>query len=166
MATFAGEDVAVAVAEAGSRAPIATTATTATTAAPAGAAESIFVLGGGRESVTATRMEQLLAQVDAAGGITDPVAIRLSDKSFTIPAAEIIARRLRTFKNLKTVDISDIIAGLPEDEALQVLSIIAGSLEGNAIVELNISDNALGSKGVLAIKNLMVLKTLEVHEYI
>jgi hypothetical protein len=120
----------------------------------------VFVLGGGRESLSASRMEELLASIPAD---LDPVSICLSNKSFTIEAAEVIARKLSQFKNIKQVDISDIIAGRPEDEALQVLTLIADSLAGNPVVELNISDNALGSKGVHAIKNLLVTKTIQVQ---
>lgn len=54
----------------------------------------------------------------------DPQTIRLSNKSFDAEAAQKIAEKLKLFKNVSVVDISDIIAGRPEDEALKVLDII------------------------------------------
>lgn len=62
----------------------------------------------------------MLASIEA----TDPISIKLSNKSFDQGAAHVIAARLREFKNIQVADLSDIIAGRPEDEALKVLEII------------------------------------------
>ena len=120
----------------------------------------IFQLDGGRELLNGSRMEELLATIPMD---LDPTVIRLSNKSFSVEAAEIIAVRLKEFKNVTIADISDIIAGRPEDEALQALTIICNSLSTNKLVELNISDNALGSKGVYACSSLISIKTIEVR---
>lgn len=42
------------------------------------------------------------------------------------------------------------IAGRPEEEALEVLTSLCNSINGQQLVELNLSDNALGEKGVRA----------------
>lgn len=44
----------------------------------------------------------------------------------------------------------DFIAGRPEAEALEVISIFSAALEGNVLKSLNLSNNALGEKGILA----------------
>lgn len=44
------------------------------------------------------------------------------------------------------MDISDIIAGKHETEALRVLEIICNSLAGRKLKSIDISDNALGEK--------------------
>ena len=59
-------------------------------------------------------------------------------------------------------DISDIIAGRPEDEALRTLKIICSSLKKFNLVEVNLSDNALGAKGVEVCKDVLLGDTLEV----
>lgn len=55
---------------------------------------------------------------------TNPTSIKLSNKSFDQDAANVIATRLREFQSIEVADLSDIIAGRPEDEALKVLEII------------------------------------------
>ncbi len=56
--------------------------------------------------------------------VENPHTINLSNKSFDAEAAEVLASKIGTFENLSVVDISDIIAGRAEDEALRVLEII------------------------------------------
>lgn len=85
----------------------------------------------------------------------------MSNKSFNEEAATLIAEKLKTFTNITSADISDIIAGKPEEEALKVLKIICESLEGRVLVEVNLSDNALGSKGVHACRSVLTGKALE-----
>ena len=62
--------------------------------------------------------------------------------------------------NLKYLDINDIIAGRPENEALEVLSIISDSIKDLPIEEINLSNNALGLKGINSFKNGLSNKTL------
>ena len=84
-----------------------------------------FHLSGGREMVDGSKATKLVDEVIE----TDPQAICLSNKSFDAKAAEIIADKLKNFTNVSVVDISDIIAGRPEDEALMVLEIICKRFE-------------------------------------
>jgi Ran GTPase-activating protein (RanGAP) involved in mRNA processing and transport len=63
---------------------------------------------------------------------------------------------------LEVVDLSDIIAGRPEDEALRTLHIICTSLKNFKLTEVNLSDNALGLKGVDACIDVLEGKKLEV----
>ena len=118
----------------------------------------IFQFGGGREAVITTeKVESLIAAVT----VDDPHHICLSNKSFSSEAAVCIANRLKTFHNIEIADISDIIAGRAEEDALLTLQTICDSIVGNKLVELNVSDNALGSKGVIACKSLIVCKSLQ-----
>lgn len=60
------------------------------------------------------------------------------------------------FANLTTVDIADIIAGRPEDEALEVLRTICAAFQGvKTITSIDVSDNALGAKGLDACAALL-----------
>ena len=121
---------------------------------------SVFELSGGREMVNEERAVELLAQIPASDAVTK---IRLSNKSFSEGAASIIAERLSSFTSLEIADISDIIAGRPEDEALRVLTIICNSIRTCPLKEVNVSDNALGAKGVNACRSILTDKKLEVQ---
>ena len=118
----------------------------------------VFQFGGGREAViTAEKAESLISAVTE----DDPNHICLSNKSFSSEAASCIAMRLKSFQNIEIADISDIIAGRAEEDALLTLKIICDGIVGSNLIELNVSDNALGSKGVIACKELIICKTLQ-----
>ena len=89
--------------------------------------------------------------------------IRLSNKSFDCPAAQVIGDALdKVESSIEIVDISDIIAGRPEDEALRALRVIATGLKRFNITQLNVSDNAFGAKGIEACRDILQSKPLEV----
>lgn len=121
--------------------------------------DEIFELGGGREMVSADRMRELLSVQRCH---VSPSMIRLSNKSFSYDAALILSDVLRGFRAIQTADISDIIAGRPEDEALKVLKEICDSLSENSLEVVDISDNALGSKGVIACSAIFKMKSIKV----
>lgn len=89
--------------------------------------------------------------------------ICFSNKSFGLDAARVAERILMEVQsNLTDVDLSDFIAGRGEDEALQVMAIFSSVLQGCVLRTLNLSDNALGEKGVRAFGSLLKSqKTLE-----
>lgn len=77
--------------------------------------------------------------------------IKFSTKSFGIEAAEVAAKAIENVaKSLTHADISDIIAGRPEKEVLGALQIISQSLAKAKLKALDLSDNALGQKGIIA----------------
>lgn len=77
--------------------------------------------------------------------------IRFSQKSFGQEAAHVARRALENCSgSLVDADVSDVIAGRPEDEALKSLAIISEGLAKCRLRALNLSDNALGEKGLRA----------------
>jgi hypothetical protein len=79
------------------------------------------------------------------------VQIKFSTKSFGIEAAEVAARAIENVvSSLTHADISDIIAGRPEKEVLGALQIISQALAKAKLKALDLSDNALGQKGIIA----------------
>jgi Ran GTPase-activating protein 1 len=122
----------------------------------------VFELRGGREVVDVTRAITLLAE---STHITAPKIIRLSNKSITADAAALIAERLSTFSDVHTVDISDIIAGRPEEEAIRVLKAICGALQLRPLISVNVSDNAFGLKGVDACRCILDRKQTEIFYF-
>ena len=124
--------------------------------------ESVFELDGAREAVDEGRASVLLTAALTKCGAA-PSHLRLSNKSFSEGAARVIATGLRErcMGSVRVADLSDIIAGKSEEEALEVLRIICDALDGCAIVDLNLSDNALGRPGVLACNAVLSGKHLE-----
>lgn len=84
-------------------------------------------------------------------------SIKLSTKSIGCDAAPVVAESIRNVANtLERADVSDIIAGRPEQEVLQVLQIVSGALaKCSKLLHVNISDNALGEKGIRACADVL-----------
>jgi len=101
-------------------------------------------LAGGREMVNEARAEELIKGITAV----DPTSISLSNKSFDNGAATKIAAYVSSLSGVTVADIGDMIAGRPEDEALRTLKIICSSFKKFDLEEVDLSDNALGAKGV------------------
>jgi Ran GTPase-activating protein 1 len=118
-----------------------------------------FELSGGREMVSEERAHELL---EPLSHIASTHKIKLSNKSFGAAAASVLASRIKKLSDIKVADISDIIAGRHEDEALSVLDIICNALSTFDLNEVNVSENALGQKGVIACRPIIVGKNLEV----
>ena len=121
---------------------------------------AVFEFPEGREMVDEDRARELLAGCEH---ITAPTEIRLSNKSYSLGAATLIAEKLRSFENLVVADISDIIAGRHEDEALQVLKTICDAIADKKLEVVNVSDNALGKKGVIACQGILKGKHIKVR---
>ncbi|KAI0560245.1 Ran GTPase-activating protein [Gracilaria domingensis] len=105
-----------------------------------------------REALTTESAKELLKGLDE--GVT---SVKLSGKSFGDGAAQVAADALqRASPTLVRLDISDIIASRPEDEAKRALATISDGLSTCKQLELiDLSDNALGAKGVRAIGSLL-----------
>jgi Ran GTPase-activating protein 1 len=125
--------------------------------------EKTFKLSGGREMVDEGRAQELLTA--ATTGEAGPyIGINLSNKSFSHQAAEILANYLQQYKeHVQILDLSDIIAGRHEDEALKVLETLCNMFPpyDNQLIEVNVSDNALGRKGITACQNILQGKNLK-----
>ena len=108
-------------------------------------------LRGDREFLTAATAEEALGPMLAPGAAH--ARIRFSTKSFGAEAAAVAARALANVSaTLRHADLSDIIAGRNENDALDALRTIAAALaEAPFLESLDVSDNALGEKGVRAL---------------
>eukprot|EP00236_Picocystis_salinarum_P004363 CAMPEP_0183826332 /NCGR_PEP_ID=MMETSP0807_2-20130328/1641_1 /TAXON_ID=88271 /ORGANISM="Picocystis salinarum, Strain CCMP1897" /LENGTH=532 /DNA_ID=CAMNT_0026071437 /DNA_START=61 /DNA_END=1659 /DNA_ORIENTATION=- len=77
--------------------------------------------------------------------------VRLSTKGFGEASAVVVAQAFQKhIQTLQRVDISDIISGRHQQEALKVLEIVTMALEGASVKVLNLSDQALGETGIRA----------------
>lgn len=113
---------------------------------------------GQRAFIEAEEAEELLKPLKEPGNSYSKICF--SNRSFGIDAARIAGPILASLKDqLKEVDLSDFVAGRNEAEALDVMNIFSEALEGSNLKFLNLSDNALGEKGVRAFGKLLQSQT-------
>lgn len=112
-----------------------------------------------REVVNEARAAELLSR--ATVDWDEVVHVRLSGKSLTLDGAQHICThglgRVPSGR-IEHADLSDVIASRPEQEAKLVLACLAEALvpHGPTIHTLDLSDNALGLKGIDAIAPLIL----------
>lgn len=109
---------------------------------------------GPRDFIEAEEAEDILRPLKEPGN--SYTRICFSNRSFGLEAARVAEPILISIKDqLKEVDLSDFIAGRPEAEALDVMKTFSTALEGSILNSLDLSDNALGEKGVRAFGALL-----------
>lgn len=117
--------------------------------------KSIFDISGGRRSfIDAEEAEELFKPLRENGNSYTKIC--LSNRSFGLDAARVAVPILSSIRHqLKEVDLSDFIAGRSETEAIEVMNLFSSALEGCVLRYLNLSDNAMGEKGVNAFESLL-----------
>ncbi|KAJ6431386.1 hypothetical protein OIU84_018801 [Salix udensis] len=109
---------------------------------------------GARSFIEAKEAEETLEPLKEPGNSYTKICF--SNRSFGLEAARVAEPILASIKNqLKEVDLSDFIAGRSEAEAIEVMNIFSTALEGSILQSLNLSNNALGEKGVRAFGALL-----------
>ncbi|KAK9756142.1 hypothetical protein RND81_01G076600 [Saponaria officinalis] len=117
--------------------------------------ETVFDFSGGRWSfIDADEAVELVKPLRRPGNTYSRICF--SNASFGVGAARVFQPILSSLRSqLKEVDLSDFIASRPEAEALEVMGIIASALEGCQLRYLDLSNNALGEKGIKAFEPLL-----------
>lgn len=116
----------------------------------------VFYLPGNRENIDGDKARAFVASFPSS----EASKILLSNKSFNIEAANIIGDKIKTLTGVTVADISDIIAGKAEEEAVQVLKCFSDSMSALPLTEVNVSENALGPRGIKSCESILTLKTL------
>ena len=94
---------------------------------------------------TPQEVQDLLAQLS----VDKCQAVKIGTKSYSEEASKHIAKVLASLSStLVHADLGDIIAGRPEAEALEVLLNVCSSLNTDMVEFVDLSDNALGEKGI------------------
>lgn len=119
------------------------------------ARETFFDISGGRRAfIEAEEAEELLKPLTEPGNSYTKICF--SNRSFGIDAAKVAAPILSSIKGqLTEVDLSDFVAGRPEAGALDVMTLFSSALESCVLRYLNLSNNALGEKGIRAFEALL-----------
>ncbi|EPS63429.1 hypothetical protein M569_11353 [Genlisea aurea] len=117
--------------------------------------ETFFDISKGQRAfIEEDEAQELLSPLKHPGNSYTKICF--SNRSFGLGAARVAGPILAGVKQqLKEVDLSDFVAGRPESEALDVMKIFSEALEGSSLKHLNVSDNALGEKGVRAFSKLL-----------
>ncbi|XP_058077688.1 RAN GTPase-activating protein 1-like [Magnolia sinica] len=120
---------------------------------------NVFDISGGRRAfIEAEEAKELLRPLTETGNLYTKICF--SNRSFGINAARVAEPILASIRDqLAEVDLSDFIAGRPEAEALEVMTIFSLALEGCILKSLDLSNNALGEKGVRAFGALLKSQT-------
>nr|CCG20328.1 Ran GTPase activating protein 2 [Solanum spegazzinii] len=121
--------------------------------------ETFFDISKGKRAfIEAEEAQELLKPLKEPGNSYSKICF--SNRSFGVDAARIAGPILAALKDqLKEVDLSDFVAGRNEAEALDVMNIFSEALEGSNLKFLNLSDNALGEKGVRAFGKFLQSQT-------
>ena len=117
-----------------------------------------FCLGGAREMVTLERAQELLVPLTGNAKYTK---LNLSNKSYSDVAAAAIGEALSlTCTHVVIANISDMIAGRQEEEALRALKSICDGLAECVLEKVECDDNAMGRPGVIACAAVLRQKSL------
>lgn len=116
---------------------------------------TIFDVSGGRRAfIDAKEAEELLKPLREPSNKFTKICF--SNRSFGLDSAHVAEPILSSLRDqLTEIDLSDFIAGRAETEALEVMAIFSSALEGSNLRYLNLSNNALGEKGVRAFAGLL-----------
>lgn len=116
---------------------------------------SVFDISGGQRAfINVEEAKELLKPLTEPGNSYTKICF--SNISFGVDAARVAEPILTSLRGqLMEVDLSDFIAGRPEAEAIEVMTIFSLALEGCTLRTLNLSNNALGEKGVRAFRALL-----------
>ncbi len=122
-----------------------------------------LIAGGKREKVTKERAEQLVQRWTREIAETDGVCkVDISCLSWCKDAFDIIEPFLETIaKDVKYVALADIIAGLMTDEGLAVTEGVAKIFEKSPLVDIDLSDNAMGPRGLSRVERMIVNAPLQ-----
>ena len=114
-----------------------------------------FNLTGAREMLTKELSEKYFSAIKEPEKIEK---ICLSTKSFGDEAADVASEVIAKMTSLKIADLSDFIAGRETSIGLSVLNKISTALAATQLVELDLSENALGPRGIESCRPLLASK--------
>ena len=104
---------------------------------------------GPRGGLTGARARELALDV-LSGARLDVRRVIFSTWALSEEAAIVLAEAIAALPELESAILADIIAGRPEAEGLAVYRALGVALKDKQLTEIDLSDNAVGPKGVEA----------------
>ena len=114
----------------------------------------VLDIRGPRGALSVGRARELAEPV-LSGGRTDVERLILSTWALSAESADVFAAVIGALPSLRSAVLADIVAGRPEAEGLAVYRCLAAALLSRSLEELDLSDNAVGTKGVEVFRDLL-----------
>jgi Ran GTPase-activating protein 1 len=122
---------------------------------------TLFV-GGKRSAVLSAEAKTIVERFELESEGNEVYKIDMSCRSWKKEAIDQLEPFLKKIaKSVRFVDLADIIAGLMTDEGLHVTKTLAKVFEASDLVEIDLSDNAMGPRGLLRVGSLFTNSNLE-----
>ena len=115
---------------------------------------STLDIRGPRGGLTGERARELAAEV-LSGERLDVRRVIFSTWALSVEAAVVLAEAIAALPDLESAVLADIIAGRPEAEGLAVYRALGAALKDKQLTEIDLSDNAVGPKGVEACRTFL-----------
>ena len=113
-------------------------------------------VGGDRSIVITDKEAQLILkrfEKEAEG--KEVMTIQLNSRSWTLGAVEFMHPFLKQIAgSVRILNLEDCIAGRRTEEGLKVTELLAQAFESSDLIDINLSDNAMGPRGLLRVKPL------------
>lgn len=131
------------------------------------ATEITLQAGGPRVNVDRNEALVIANRFEDESAHNTVIQVDLSCKCWPRPSLEVLRGVLTmTSSSVVILKLDDIIASLPTEEGLESLEFFADVYSNSPVVEIDLSDNALGSRGdqvLLPLFNLSTLKKLSIE---
>jgi Ran GTPase-activating protein 1 len=119
-------------------------------------------VGGKRSAVESAEAKNIVERFERESDGNEVCKIDMSCRSWKKEAIDELEPFLKKIaKPVRFVDLADIIAGRMTDEGLEVTKRLAKVFEASDLVEIELSDNAMGPRGLLRVESLFKNSNLE-----
>lgn len=121
----------------------------------------LFV-GGERKKVGVEEAEAILGRFQRQSADNDVFGVDLSCRQWPNESIDIILPFLSQIAgSIEIVGLADVIAGLMTDEGLEVTEKLSKTFEASNLIEIDLSDNAMGPRGLERVDTLFANASLQ-----
>ena len=122
----------------------------------------ILFVGGKRIAVEPTEAESIVERFERESNGNSVHKVDLSCRQWRRESIDILAPFLiQHSESVQYVDLADVIAGLMTDEGLEVTERLSETFEKSNLIEIDLSDNAMGPRGLSRVDLLFANSSLQ-----